>query len=684
MTGVFRASSFLALIFLCVSAQVVAQPKVVLAATERHPYIGQTLPERGYVHQLVTEAFKKSGWDVDIRFYPQARALAMARNGGVDGLLPVYASSELEKQFRLSAPFPGDRVGLMKRKDRDLGLETGTGLSSAELLEKLAAFRFGVVRGAITGTLFDQADTLTKELISSDVLNLEKLFRRRIDLAVIDKFTAADLMVNRFPHMIGHLEFIPSVLAEADFHIAFSNQSARLDSISRAFDDGLKKLAEEGRLQSILADHGLASSDQTAATGKTKVIIGAVANPHLINLQRVSGQFERQNPDIELEWRVLDEPILRLRTQSDLAIADGRFDVMAIGPYEAKNWARRGWLTPLSLPESYRIDDLVPSVRKALSYSGRLYALPLYAESSMTYYRKDLFEAAGIQMPGAPTYAEIRQFAAKIHDPERGVYGICLRGTAGWGANMALITTMINTFDGRWFDQQWNPKLDTQAWQDALNLYRDLLQNYGPPEPHLLDYNRVLTLFSEGHCGIWVDATSFAESLSNPSSSIVGKNLGWANAPIAKTPTGSRWLWVWGLAIPAFANEKDAAMRFITWATSKEYIDTVARSEGWLAVPPGTRHSTYSAAYRDKVPFGDAVYKAITSVDPENPTHKQVPYQGIQYVDIPEFSSLGTRVGRKVEQVLNGQLSVEQALEQSQELVRKQMEASGYLRSTKH
>ncbi len=672
--------SLAVLVCLNLTSRVLAAPKVVLAAAERRPYIGETLPNRGYVHQIVKEAFEREGLEVEIQFFPQARARAIARNGGVDGLLPVHGSSEMAQDFILSAPFPGDQMGLLKRKDRHFDLQEHLVDQPAKLLEQLTPFRIGVVRGGLTAGLVDQSQHLQTEQVSSDVLNLEKLYRNRIDLALMDKYTAADLMVSQLPHMIGQLDFVQGIFAKADFHIAFSKERERATTVRDAFDRGLRQLITEGRLQKILAYHGLAGI-QRSSTNKRTLRIGAVANPHLLTLKRMSPLFEQQNPDIELQWLVLDEPILRLRTQSDLAISEGLFDVMAIGPYEAKNWAERGWLTAIDrFPAEYSVGDLITPVRQSLSFRDVLYALPLYAESSMTYFRKDLFKKAGIQMPESPSYVDIRDFAAKIHDPENRVYGICLRGNAGWGANMALVTTMVNTFGGRWFDLEWNPVLDTKPWHQALSFYRELLQQYGPPEPDKFDYNRILELFAEGRCGIWIDATSFAEALSDPLRSKVHDKLGWTNAPTANTPIGARWLWAWGLSIPESSKAKEASMRFILWATSRDYIQGVAQAEGQVAVPPGTRHSTYAAAYHEAVPFGASVYEAINAANPAHPTLEPVPYQSIQYVDIPEFASMGTRVGEKVKHVLKGELSVEQALQQSQVLVREQMNISGYRR----
>jgi sorbitol/mannitol transport system substrate-binding protein len=62
-----------------------------------------------------------------------------------------------------------------------------------------------------------------------------------------------------------------------------------------------------------------------------------------------------------------------------------------------------------------------------------VYALPFYAESSITYYRTDLFKDAGLTMPERPTWEQIAEFAEKLTNKDKEQYGICLRGKAGWG-----------------------------------------------------------------------------------------------------------------------------------------------------------------------------------------------------------------------------------------------------------
>ncbi|MBB3142139.1 ABC transporter substrate-binding protein [Halomonas organivorans] len=425
---------------------------------------------------------------------------------------------------------------------------------------------------------------------------------------------------------------------------------------------------------------GLAAAGATAAQAET-ITVATVNNNDMVIMQSLTDAFEQSHPDISLDWVVLEENVLRQRLTTDIATGGGQFDVMTIGTYEVPIWAERDWLAPLDdLPADYRVDDLLKSVRDGLSDDdGTLHALPFYAESSMLYYRKDLFDDAGIEMPEQPTWEQVRDWAGQLHDPDNETYGICLRGKPGWGENMAFVSTLVNTFGGRWFDMDWQPQIDSPAWQEAIGFYVDLLNDYGPPGASSNGFNENLALFSRGNCAMWVDATSAAGKLYNPDESTVADQLGFAPAPVAKTPKGSHWLWSWALAIPASSDSKDAAREFIAWATSQEYVDLVGEREGWTSVPPGTRVSTYeNPNYQEAAPFADFVLNAIQGADPKDSTLEPNPYVGVQFVGIPEFQSIGTQVGQMVASALTGETSVEQALQAAQRATQRTMERAGY------
>ncbi len=407
--------------------------------------------------------------------------------------------------------------------------------------------------------------------------------------------------------------------------------------------------------------------------------IATVNNNDMIRMQRLAKVFEAQHPEIALKWVVLEENVLRQRLTTDIATQGGQFDVLTIGMYEAALWGAKGWLEPMKdLPADYNLDDVFPSVRNGLSANGTLYALPFYAEASITYYRKDLFHNAGLEMPEQPSWTQLGEFAAKLNHPDQGQYGICLRGKAGWGENMALIGTVANAFGARWFNEQWQPEFHGSEWKNALNFYVDTLRQYGPPGASSNGFNENLALFNSGKCAMWVDASVAGSFVTDKSQSKVADQVGFAFAPKQVTDKGASWLYSWALAIPTSSRSKDAAKAFSAWATSEAYGKLVADKEGVANVPPGTRASTYSDAYLAAAPFAKVTLESLKRVDPTHPTLKPVPYVGIQLVTIPEFQAIGTQVGKLFSAALTGQMKVDQVLAAAQQSTEREMKRAGY------
>lgn len=410
--------------------------------------------------------------------------------------------------------------------------------------------------------------------------------------------------------------------------------------------------------------------------------IGTVSNGDMLRMQKLSTAFEAAYPDITLEWQVLDENTLRQNITRDIAAGGGEYDVITIGMYEAPIWGGNDWLIPMEgLPASYDVDDIFESVKDGLSANGTLYALPFYAESSMTMYRKDLFEKAGMPMPANPTWEFMYEAASKIHDPANEVYGACLRGKAGWGENVAFITTMANSFGAQWFDMNWEPQFDSPEWDSALSFYLDLLNNYGPPQAYNNGFSENLALMNAGKCGFWVDATVAGSFVTDPGQSSVADKMDFAPAPYATTQKGSGWLWAWALAVPVSSDSVDAAKTFITWATSKEYSELVAQEYGIANIPPGTRKSTYAnAEYMAAASFAQTTLDQMAKANPDDSTLNPNPYTGVQFVTIPKFQSFANKVGQQFSGALSGKTTKEKALELSQRLVRREMVRDGYIK----
>jgi sorbitol/mannitol transport system substrate-binding protein len=417
----------------------------------------------------------------------------------------------------------------------------------------------------------------------------------------------------------------------------------------------------------------------SVSLGAQTLTIATVNNSDMIRMQKLSKTFETEHPDIKLNWVVLEENVLRQRLTTDIATQGGQFDVLTIGMYEAALWGAKGWLEPMKdLPARYALDDVFPSVREGLSVKGSLYALPFYAESSITYYRTDLFKDAGLTMPERPTWEQIAGFAEKLTNKDKEQYGICLRGKAGWGENMALITTVANAYGARWFDEQWKPEFSGPEWKNALNFYVDTMKKSGPPGASSNGFNENLALFNSGKCAMWVDASVAGSFVTDKTQSKVADHVGFTFAPHQVTDKGSAWLYSWALAIPTSSKAKDAAKEFSAWATSKEYGELVAKTDGIANVPPGTRASTYSDAYMSAAPFAKVTLESLKAADPSKPTLKPVPYIGIQLVTIPEFQAVGTQVGKLFSAALIGQTTVDQALAAAQQTTEREMKRAGY------
>lgn len=426
---------------------------------------------------------------------------------------------------------------------------------------------------------------------------------------------------------------------------------------------------------------GILALTAGASYAETTLTIATVDNPDMQRMQRLSEAYTAEHPDVKLEWVVLEENTLRQRATTDIATGAGRFDIVSIGTYEAPIWAERGWLSSLSnMPEGYNVEDLLPTIRESLSYDGELYAAPFYGESSLTIYRKDLFDAAGLQMPEQPDWNFIKEAAAKIDALEGDAHGICLRGKPGWGENIALLTAMANSYGGSWFNNDWQPQLNSEAWVHAVTDYVTMLSKYGPENATELGYLDNLQLFKDGKCGIWIDATVAASAVTDPDESTVADQVGFALAPTSDGGKGSNWLWSWALGVSAASEHQDAAKDFVAWATSADYIELVAQNEGWANVPPGTRKSLYAnPAYLEAAPFAEKVLASIQASDPSQPAVSEVPYTGIQYVSIPEFPGIGTAVGVQISKALAGDIEIGEAIENAQWVTSKVIDQARFI-----
>jgi len=415
-----------------------------------------------------------------------------------------------------------------------------------------------------------------------------------------------------------------------------------------------------------------------------RVDIGMVANPQMVALQELvnDGEFAKYYPNVELNLTVLPENEIRQTITQDVTTQAGQFDIFTIGPFEVPMWAEEGWLLEVGedarADEAYDFDDIFPAMTAGLSYEDGIYALPFYGESSMVFYRTDIAEAAGVTVPERPTWQEMADIAAQLDSDE--VNGACLRGLPGWGQQLAPLGTVINAFGGSWYDMDWNAQLNSEKSAEAITFYLDLLRNYGPAGAEQNGFTENQTLFVQGRCGFWYDATSAAELLTDEALNPDGYDkVGFAYPPSAELETGS-WLWSWNFAAAANSDVPEAALAFMKWATSPEYQAAIVEKEGWGRAPTGTRTSTYeNESYLERAgDFAPIVLGAISEANPNAPTAMEVPYTGGQFVRIPEFQQLGNDVSQEFAAALVGNQTIEEAIEKANDLANTVAIEGGY------
>jgi sorbitol/mannitol transport system substrate-binding protein len=417
--------------------------------------------------------------------------------------------------------------------------------------------------------------------------------------------------------------------------------------------------------------------------GPTTITVATVANPQMQDIEKLVTNFEKDNPDVKVNFVILPENELRDRVTQDIAAQGGQYDVVTIGTFEVPQWAKNGWIENLGpytdKDPGYEAKDLIPTVAAALSYNNSLYAVPFYGESSFLMYRKDLFDKAGLTMPAKPTWDQVAGFARKLNDPKKNQAGICLRGLPGWGELFAPLNTVVNTFGGRWYDMSWNAQLTEAPFKQATQFYVNLVKDAGEPGAPNAGFTECLTAYSQGHAAMWYDATVAASLLEDPKTSKVAGKNGFAPAPVKDTEW-SGWLWAWSLALPSTSKKKDAAWKFMSWATSKDYIKLVGQELGWERVPPGSRLSTYQIPeYKQAAAaFADLTVQAINQADVANAGTQPRPYTGVQYVGIPEFQSLGTSVSQEISAAIAGRQTVDQALQKGQQQAQQVAKEAGY------
>lgn len=244
-----RTLFFVVCLFLLFPSLALAGEKVFLAnEINWPPYYGQDLPKGGYITEIIRQAFKRAGYDIEIKWLPWKRALFMAETGEVDGLGGAYYTEERAKIFLYSEVIDTTRMVFFKRKDTEITYKS---------LSDLKGKRIGIGQGYGLPDRILEAEYLNLVEIMDMEHNLKMLISGRVDLIIGSEAVILDLIFKKFPEAGDEIEVFGDPLEEETISLALSKNIPDAHKILEAFNKGLKQLKEEGRIEGIKREFGL-------------------------------------------------------------------------------------------------------------------------------------------------------------------------------------------------------------------------------------------------------------------------------------------------------------------------------------------------------------------------------------------------------------------------------------------
>jgi polar amino acid transport system substrate-binding protein len=219
-----------------------------LATLDWEPYAGQAPDNKGFNADIVTEAFKRAGYQVKIDVLPWDRAIEEALKGNYDGAFPEYYSKERSQDFVYSHSFSDSLLVFYKRYETSVTYKT---------LKDLRPYKIGTVRGQINTDEFDNAVYLMKIEADSDEENLRKLAKGDLDLIVIDKFVAQYLTKTKVPEAAGKISPIEPPLIIRNLFVILPKKNPDAERRARGFNKALDSMIKDGTVKAIMTGAGL-------------------------------------------------------------------------------------------------------------------------------------------------------------------------------------------------------------------------------------------------------------------------------------------------------------------------------------------------------------------------------------------------------------------------------------------
>ncbi|NHM33717.1 ABC transporter substrate-binding protein [Neobacillus terrae] len=360
------------------------------------------------------------------------------------------------------------------------------------------------------------------------------------------------------------------------------------------------------------------SSDSKSADKTEKKVqeirVVAANHPWTESIKKELPAFEKET-GIKVKIDSYFEDQLTQKTSVEFASNSKGIDVVMFRPLQdGKMYNKSGYFAEMSSyvgSEKGYTDDFIPSSLGSVKDGEKFYGLPLVTETEVLYYRKDLLEKAGLEVP--KTLEDLEAAAKKLNDPAKGVSGFVSRGKRA--AAVTQFSSYLYDFGGD-FMKDGKSTITSPEAIEAFNYYGKMLNKYGPKGTLNMSWPEAMAVFTQGHAAFYTDASSLFTNATDPAKSQVADKVGFAPFPAGPEGIKPYNITSWALGIGANSEKKDAAWKFIKWVESKEMVLKL-QTEG----NPGARISVWNS------PEGTAKFpKDLAEAIAANGKAEAVPY----------------------------------------------------------
>ncbi|MDH5769486.1 MAG: ABC transporter substrate-binding protein, partial [Nitrospirota bacterium] len=297
--------------------------------------------------------------------------------------------------------------------------------------------------------------------------------------------------------------------------------------------------------------------------------------------RQIIDRFEIENPGIKVKDEVLpastDEQhqfyVLNLEGKSP------EFDVLSMDVIWVPEFARARWIKDLShLLTDVERSDFFPGPMQAVTYRGRVYAVPWYIDAGVLYYRKDLLRKYGFPPP--KIWQELVTIAQSIIMREPDMYGFIWQGKQYEG----LVCNVLEYFWSNGGDILEEEKLVLNSSENisALQFMRDLIVKYRVTPPLVITAIEEPTrhIFGNGKA-VFMRNWPYALNIFEREGSAIKGKVGVSALPSFPGKESASTLGGWQLGINNNSRHPEEAERLIRFLTSPEVQKALALTVGY-------------------------------------------------------------------------------------------------------